>query len=116
MINLHRATDRDAHNPEPPEISKGFRARLPVAVPYRLEYDIAAMARTLPDLERELHRVIECHIALDRQEGRPPFASIQKASGRFWKMWEKSEFRLEKQWPPRPSRGGTCQVSTPISA
>jgi predicted RNase H-like HicB family nuclease len=79
-----------------------------------LEYDIATQARTLADLERDLQQMIETHILLGRERGRPPFESIGKAPDRFWKMWDKAEFRLEKAVPARPkAESGDLPVIRP---
>lgn len=72
-----------------------------------LEYDIATQARTLVDLERDLLQMIETHILIGRERGRPPFENIGRAPDRFWKMWDEAEFRLEKATAgaPRPESG-----------
>jgi hypothetical protein len=75
-----------------------------------LDYDIAAQAKTLLDLQDEIVRVLVVHVAASTQLGREPFAGIKPAPQRFWDLYEgglrvesrTAQYRLEKgpQLPP----------------
>jgi hypothetical protein len=65
-----------------------------------LEYDIAAQAKTLPELRHELERVIVSHLVVSDELGRPAFANIGPAPQRFWKMYASSNMRLETEEMP----------------
>lgn len=75
-----------------------------------LDYDIAAQARTLLDLQEEIVRVLVVHLAASAQLGREPFAGIKEAPRKFWDLFEAGlrvesrpvPFKLEKgpELPP----------------
>jgi hypothetical protein len=74
-----------------------------------LDYDIAAQAKTLLDLQDEIVRVLAVHVAASMQMDREPFAGIDAAPKRFWDLYESGlrfesrpvPFKLEKG-PPLP--------------
>jgi hypothetical protein len=53
-----------------------------------LEYDIAAQAGSLFDLQDEIVRVLVTHVAACAQLGREPFSGVKPAPARFWSLWE----------------------------
>jgi hypothetical protein len=53
-----------------------------------LDYDIAAQAKTLPELHDELVRVLAVHVAASVQLGREPFAGIGAAPAKFWELYQ----------------------------
>ncbi|HKO06445.1 MAG TPA: hypothetical protein VJ487_01930 [Alphaproteobacteria bacterium] len=60
-----------------------------------LEYDITAQAKTLPDLQYELQRVLISQMAVSIEVGIAPFEDIGPAPQRFWEMYEGAKLRLE---------------------
>jgi predicted RNase H-like HicB family nuclease len=67
-----------------------------------LEYDIAAQAKTLPDLHDELERVLAVHVAACLQIGREPFDGLEPAPRKFWDMYESADLKVEgKRLPMR---------------
>lgn len=60
-----------------------------------LEFDIAAQAKTLPELRNELKRVLLFYIASAREERRQPFESFQKAPQAYWDMFAAAKLRLD---------------------
>jgi hypothetical protein len=61
-----------------------------------LDFDIAAQAETLLDVQDELVRVIAVHVAASAQLGREPFAGIAPAPPGFWDLHE-SGVRVESR-------------------
>lgn len=59
-----------------------------------LEYDIAAQAKSLPDLRYELQRVLVSHISVSSELGREPFDGIGPAPQKFWKMFEEAKMSV----------------------
>jgi len=53
-----------------------------------LDFDIAAQAEKLLDVQDELVRVLAVHVAASRQLGREPFEGIAPAPLRFWGLHE----------------------------
>ena len=62
-----------------------------------LEYDIAAQAGTLPDLARELQRVLVSHFAISGEMGQEPFFGLPSAPDKFWRMYEEAEMLVEQE-------------------
>jgi hypothetical protein len=60
-----------------------------------LEHDIAAQARTLPELREELERVLTAHALLDLESGNEPFAKLPCAPQRFFDMYETASSPIE---------------------
>lgn len=56
-----------------------------------LEYDIAAQAKSLPDLRYELERVIISHITVSHELNRQPFAGYEPAPREYWELFEKAD-------------------------
>lgn len=73
-----------------------------------LEYDIAAQAQTLLDLQDELVRVLVTHVAASIQLGRTPFSGIKEAPQRFWALYE-GALRVES----RPQQFGCAAMPLP---
>lgn len=73
-----------------------------------LEYDIAAQAQTLLDLQDELVRVLVTHVAASVQLGRTPFSDIKPAPQRFWELYE-GGLRFES----RPQRFSCATMTLP---
>lgn len=77
-----------------------------------LDYDIAAQAKTLLDLQDEIARVLAVHVAASLQMGREPFAGIKQAPRKFWDLFESGQrfesrpmpLRLDKDSPLPPIR------------
>ncbi len=53
-----------------------------------LEYDIAAQARTEPELRQELVSVLTTHFLASAQFGQEPFAGLPEAPAKFFAMYE----------------------------
>lgn len=62
-----------------------------------LEYDIAAQAATLPELTRELQRVLIAHFAISGEMGLEPFFGLPQAPQKFWKMFAEAETLVERE-------------------
>jgi hypothetical protein len=62
-----------------------------------LEYDIAAQAKTLPDLRYELQRVLISHVCVALELGREPFEGLGSAPQKFWEMFEGAKMRVESE-------------------
>lgn len=60
-----------------------------------LEYDLAAQAKSLPDLRYEVERVVLSHVCVSLKLGREPFQHLGAAPQRFWDMYEEAKLRLE---------------------
>ncbi len=60
-----------------------------------LEYDIAAKAKTLPELRDELQRVLLLHVVLALEDGREPFGGIRPAPKKYWDMFAAAKLRVE---------------------
>lgn len=65
-----------------------------------LQYDIAAQAKTLPDLFYELERTLMGYFLLAAELGQVPFAGIGAAPQKFWDVFEQSAIRLESTRAP----------------
>jgi hypothetical protein len=65
-----------------------------------LEYDIAAQAKTIPELHREFERVLCTHIAASVDMGRKPFEGLEPAPRIFWKMYQNAKLRVEGDSQP----------------
>lgn len=61
-----------------------------------LDFDIAAQAETLLDVQDELVRVLAVHVAASVQMDREPFAGVAPAPQKFWEL-HKSGLRLESR-------------------
>jgi hypothetical protein len=48
-----------------------------------VEYDLAAQARTLPDVWVELERTLAVHLAINQEAGEPPPLDLPPAPARF---------------------------------
>src|SRR5262245_9190583 len=70
-----------------------------------LEYDITTQARSLPELQYEIERVVFAHVCASLVEGRKPFEGLNEAPQKFWRMWEVGS-RIERKElsfrPPHP--------------
>ncbi len=64
-----------------------------------LEYDIAAQAKTLKDLEYELGRLLIAHIVLNTDAELVPFDALPPAPQIYWEMFEQG-LRLETEKRP----------------
>lgn len=60
-----------------------------------LQFDIAAQAKTLPDLHYELERTLTAHIATSLVLGRTPFEGLDPAPQEYWEMFARSGLRME---------------------
>ena len=60
-----------------------------------LEYDIAAQAKTLPDLYYELEKTFVSHISVSDSLGQEPFADLEPAPTRYWEMFQNAKLRVE---------------------
>lgn len=60
-----------------------------------LEHDIAAQARTLPALRKELERVLTTHLILDVEKGVQPLAALPRAPERFFEMYDAASSPIE---------------------
>jgi predicted RNase H-like HicB family nuclease len=60
-----------------------------------LEYDIAAQAKTLPELRNELERVLLLHIVLALEEEKKPFSELRPAPKKYWDMFGAAKLRVE---------------------
>jgi hypothetical protein len=62
-----------------------------------LQYDIAAQARSLPQLRREVERVVLAHFLAAQAEGVEPFEGIGRAPQEFWDMYEMARDRIVRE-------------------
>jgi hypothetical protein len=60
-----------------------------------LEYDVAAQARTLPELRYELERVLTSHVLISLENGQAPFDGLKPGPQRFWDMYAAAKLRIE---------------------
>jgi hypothetical protein len=60
-----------------------------------LEYDIAAQAKTLPELRNEPERVLLLHVILAQEEGKRPFDEMRPAPKKYWDMFAAAKLRVE---------------------
>lgn len=60
-----------------------------------LEYDIAAQAKSLHDLQFEFQRIIVAHIVISLENKLKPFEHLPAAPDEYWKKYEKDSVRLE---------------------
>jgi hypothetical protein len=65
-----------------------------------LEYDLAAQARTLPDLHYEFEMIVHSHIAISLELGQEPFEGLKPAPQKFWEMYENSKMHIEREKQP----------------
>lgn len=65
-----------------------------------LQYDIAAQAKTLPDLFYELERTLMGYFLIAAESGQDPFTDIGAAPQKFWDVFEQSPIRLEQTGAP----------------
>ena len=70
-----------------------------------LEYDIAAQAKSLPDLCYELERVIVSHVMVSRELKQEPFVGYEPAPRLYWDMFERAELTVGGK--DLPFRGST---------
>jgi hypothetical protein len=59
-----------------------------------LEYDLAAQARSLPQLFRALERLIVGHIAIRLRHKQQPFRDLPRAPRKYWAMFRRSRLAL----------------------
>lgn len=86
-----------------------------------LEYDIAAQARTLPDLRYEFFRTFFAHLFIHEECGLDPFERLSPAPQPYWDEWREAEplggevphFVLPEGVPPAYQ---LPQVETRVSA
>ena len=64
-----------------------------------LEYDIAAQARTLPEIEREFGRVLLAQAAIGTERGQPLFEGIPPAPAEFHERFKRAGKRGETKIP-----------------
>ena len=65
-----------------------------------LQYDIAAQAKTLPDLFYEMERTLMGYFAIAVERGEAPLDGIGAAPQKFWDVFEQSQIRLEHTRAP----------------
>ncbi len=70
-----------------------------------VEYDIAAFAKSLPELPRALERAVAANLAANADLGRNALDGVPPAPPRFQEMFEQSHFdlktRIENSSTPR---------------
>jgi len=64
-----------------------------------LEFDIAAQAKSVPELDYELQRVLFAHIAISVELNQRPFLGLNPAPQKYWDMFERG-MRLESRERP----------------
>ena len=60
-----------------------------------LQYDVAAQAKSLPDLFYELERTLMGYFVVATELGETPFAGIGPAPQKFWDIFQESPIRVE---------------------
>lgn len=65
-----------------------------------LQYDVAAQASTLEDVQYELMRVLMSHAALDIERGVEPLGSLPQAPRIYWKKFDEGQ-KLVSRGRPR---------------
>lgn len=77
-----------------------------------LEYDIAAQAKSLPELRNELERVLLLHVIQAQEEGKQPFRDMRPAPKKYWDMFAAAKLRVEGD--ELPFRLPECVAFPPI--
>lgn len=70
-----------------------------------LDYDIAAQAKTLTDLQEAIVRALEVHVAVSVQMGREPFQDVKAAPRRLWDLYETGKSVESRPVPFRLAQG-----------
>jgi len=65
-----------------------------------LQYDVAAQATTIDDLEYELVRTLMAHVVLDLENSVEPLTTLPRAPEEYWKMFDKGR-ELVAKTPPQ---------------
>lgn len=65
-----------------------------------LEYDIAAQAKSLPDLYYELERTVIGHLLVAEQRGFRALEDLPPAPQHFWKLWDQSKMTVSRDPVP----------------
>lgn len=65
-----------------------------------LEYDIATQAKSLPELDYELQRVLLAHIMASVSLGKQPFEGLDPAPAEYWEMYRASKYGLNTDRMP----------------
>lgn len=60
-----------------------------------LDFDVAVQAGNIPDLVKELERVLNGHILLDLQAGRQPLENVPPAPEADWEAFRSAIFKSE---------------------
>jgi hypothetical protein len=76
-----------------------------------LDYDIAAQARSLPDLAYELQRILIAHLAVAEELNQTPFKGLSSAPQKYWDIYSGSKIRLNiDDLPFRPAKPAAVSV------
>ncbi len=65
-----------------------------------LEYDIAAQAKTLPDLFYEFQRTVTGHAIMCRELRVEPFSYLKPAPPRFWQLFDQAKICVARDPVP----------------
>lgn len=59
-----------------------------------LEYDIAAQANSLSDVQHEIYRVLVAHIVVAKENNQEPFTGLGRAPAEYWEMFDATNLDL----------------------
>jgi hypothetical protein len=65
-----------------------------------LDYDLAAQAKSLSQLNKAFHRLIIGHVALRLRHKQRPFQGLPRAPQKYWVMFQRSKLSLPAQMFP----------------
>lgn len=60
-----------------------------------LQYDIAAQAKTLPDLRHAFEKAVIGHMVVSEELGIEPLVGLGPAPSEYWKLYEAAEMNVE---------------------
>lgn len=78
-----------------------------------LEYDLAVQAKSLPSVYRQLHRMLQGHIAVRLAHGKQPFQDLRPAPRKYWTMFRRSKIPLPTQMFPSPLAHRKIRIPRP---
>jgi hypothetical protein len=64
-----------------------------------LEYDIAAQAKTLPDLYYEVERLLIGRCVVAKERGSEPFEGLKPAPAHYWQLFDRAPFHVSRDRP-----------------
>ena len=65
-----------------------------------LQYDIAAQAKTIEDLQHELAKTLLAYMVLSKEKGVEPLSDIEPAPQKYWDMYKRAWGTVTGDTPP----------------